>query len=287
MYPSPDDYDVSVRDRVYGRATTSSEGRRSIAVVLLAVSVFALITSLSCRQATEPHAATNLLQAGIVTLTDIDQMLVDDGPALRESVQQSEDAIVSIPGYPLDLAFTREEILQSTDSELRELILERSAAQVYADGVDAFDRTGEQSLRRFSIQGVLELGVGQLSESNFDRATFLALVSALGCTVFGAIAAATGSGWGRMRSVGMAAAAGALPGIVIFFLLRLVVGQIGDGDPFVASYRDITNAVLGVPLRNSIIVFSAGAVVVAASIVLARLERMTSPPPAAFADDDY
>ena len=287
MYPDADEYDVSARERVYGRATTSSEGRRSLVIVLLTVSIFVLIVSLSCRQATAPGPGRNILEAGLVTLVDIDQMIADDGPALRQFALESDDPQVVIPGYPLDIVFTREEVAGSTDAQLRELILERSSALLYAEGIEAFDRTGDQSLRRFSLQGLLEFGVRQVSRETHNRATIIMFVALVGCVIFGALAGGTGEGWGRMRSLGLSAAAGALPGILLFFLLRLIVGQMGGDDPFIAGYRDITNAALGVPLRNSIIVFVAGAMVVVISMGLSRLERTTSSGNATLVEDDY
>ena len=66
-----------------------------------------------------------------------------------------------------------------------------------------------------------------------------------------------------MKSVGFAAIAGSVPALLLFFLLRLVAGAIGGDDPFIDGYREITTSVLGVPLRNAVIVFIAGVTVVA------------------------
>ncbi len=268
---------MSVRDRVYGRATSSRDGRRSFVGVLLAVSVFVLVTSVSCRQVTAPGPARNLLESGIVTLTDIDQFIADDGPALRQFALESQEPTVEVAGYPLDIVVTRDEVLNSSDEQLRTILLERSSALIYAEGLGAFDRTGEQSLRRFSLQGLLELGVSQVSEDTHDRATLFSAIALAACAVLGAILAATGEGWGRMRSVGVAVTTGAVPVLLIFIGLRFMAGAIGGGDPFVAGLRDITESALSVPVRNALIVIAAGLVVIAASFVLARLERMLTP----------
>ncbi|MGE0600363.1 MAG: hypothetical protein AB7J35_14525 [Dehalococcoidia bacterium] len=277
MYPDELDPDVSVRERVYSSATSSREGRRSIAVALLTICVFVFIISLSCRQSTAPGPARNVLESGIVTLTDIDQMLADEGDSIREAASASESDNITIPGYPLDIVLTRSEITTSSNEELRGLILERSSALIYAEGISAFDRTGEQSLRRLSIQGLLELSLSQVSQSTHDRAGLIAMISLLGIGACGAIVAATGTGWGRMRSLGMAATAGAIPVVLMFVLLRLIVGQLGGDDPFVADYRDVTKAALGVPVRNGLVVFAAGVVVIAFSLILPRLEALLWP----------
>ncbi len=287
MYPRDDYQEIGVRDRVYGSATSSNEGRRSIVVVLLSVSVFILVLSVSCRQTTASGPARNVIEAGVVNLTDIDQLIADEGPALRQAALESSDENVSIAGYPLDVVLSRDEILKSSDGQLRDLILERSSALIYAEGVDAFDRTGESSVRRFSLQGVMQLGVGQVSEGNHSRATFFALLGLAGCVLFGVVTAATGQGWGRMRAIGFAAAAGAVPVVLLFFLLRLMAGAIGGGDPFEDALRDILIAVLTVPIRNGLVVVGAGAAVVLGAVVLGRVEHAVTGPENFQEDADY
>lgn len=286
MYPAPDDYDLDVRDRVYGRATSSSEGRRSIVVVLLSVSVFILVFAVSCRQVTAEGPARNIIEAGLVSLTDLDQLLADEGPALRQAALESQDHGISFDGYPLDIVLTRDEVLKSSDAQLRDIILQRSSALLYADGVDAFDRTGSGSVRRFSLQGAMEMAIGQVSETNHSRATLFALAGLAGCVAFGVVTAATEQGWRRMRALGMAAAAGAVPVVLMFFGARALVGAVGGGDPFEDSLRDTAVAGLTVPLRNGVIVLIAGIVVVAGAVVLGRLDRMVSPAEAP-GDADY
>jgi len=288
MYPSPRDAEPSVRDRVYRQATSGHDGRRSFAAVLLAVAVFLLVVSVSCRQVTEPGNARHLIEGGIASLTDIDRLLEDQADTLRLAAASSEADTLDIPGYPLDIVVTNQEVIQSSNTELRAIILERSSALVYAQGIDAFDRTGDQSIRRFSIQGLLEIGIGQLSESNHNRATLLAVVSLLATAALAAITAATSEGWGRMRSIGFAAAAGALPVILVVALLRLLVGSIGGDDAFLHDLRELAREALAVPLRNGLIVGAAGLVLVVAAIVLGRVERIVSPPPPEHIEDlDY
>jgi hypothetical protein len=279
------DWQESNHDRIYDRATTSGEGRRSFAVVAFAVSVFMLLSSVSCRQVTAIGPAKNVLESGLVTVTDIDQFIADEGPALRQFARESDKSTVVIPGYPLDVVVNRDDVIKSDDAQLRAIILERSAALVYAEGLDAFDRTGKQSIRRVSLQGLLELAVEQISASNHTRANVLAALSLLALTVFGAITLATAQGWGRMRALGLAVVAGSLPVLVLSYLLRLFVGAVGGDDPFVAGLRDISKSTLSVPIRNSLVVLVAGVLLIAMSVVLARVDRMSSPASEPVEDD--
>lgn len=274
-----DEYDrSSLRDRVYGQATVTHEGRRSLLGSLLAVSVFLLLISLSVRQVTAPANAVGVLQSGIAVVTDINQLVADDAPRARELARNSDEQVFALPSYPLDIALSREELLDLENGQLTELLLQRSAALVYADGLDAFDRTGEQSFNRFSSQGLIELAVSQVSQSTHDRATFATILFALATAGFAALLAASAEGWGRLRGFGLATVVGALPGVLIFGALYWVVGTLGGGDPFEADLREITRAVFQVPLRNFFVVTITGAVMVAASFGFSILDRRLTHP---------
>lgn len=272
--PRDAEYDYSPRDRFYDG---SGDGRRSFVAVLLAFFVFVLVVSVSCRQVTSPGPARNMIEAGLVTLTDIDQLIADDGPALRQLAENSNETVIAVPGYPLEVALTREEVLNSSDAELRQLLLDRSSGLVYAEGLKAFDRTGEQEVRRVSVQGLLELGVSQVSESTHDRATLLALFGLAGAMVCTVLVAAMGEGFSRMRTVGVAVAIGAAPAVLLSFVVRLIVAEIGGDDAFVSGLREIAQSALYVPLRNSAVAAIAGLVVVLVAIVLSQVERRMAP----------
>lgn len=280
-----DEYDrTSLRDRVYGQATVTHEGRRSLVGSLFVISIFLLLVSFSVRQVTAPGNATGVLQSGIAVVTDVNQLVADDAPRARDLARNSDDQVFALPGYPLDIALSRSELLDLDNEQLTGLILERSAALVYADGLRAFDRTGEQSFNRFSSQGLIELAVSQVSQSTYDRATIASLIFALATAAFGALLTASAEGWGRLKGLGLATAVGAVPGVLVFGALYWIVGRLGGGDPFESDFREITRAVFQVPLRNFGIVVVTGAVMVAGSLGFSfldrRLTRAAPEPPA-------
>ncbi|MEO7651776.1 MAG: hypothetical protein ABIZ80_15025, partial [Bryobacteraceae bacterium] len=93
----------SHRDRIYGSATSGRDGRRALAGILLAASVFLLVGAISVRQVTEPRYAHDLLESGIAVTTDIDPVISENHEALRQLVQASSSATFTIPDYPLDI----------------------------------------------------------------------------------------------------------------------------------------------------------------------------------------
>lgn len=268
----PDQYKRELlQERVYGDAT-HGDGRRSLLGALFAVSLFLLILSLSVRQVTAPSNAMVMLESGIAVLTDVDRLIEDEGPQLRLLAENSRDDVFELPGYPLDVAVDREE-LELPDAELRDRVLSRSAALVYAEGIDAFDRTGEQRINRLSSEGLLEMAVAQVSETTYDRATLGTIVFGLTTAALGALFVASSHGWGRMRGLGFATAAGALPGVFLFAFFSWAIGQLGGNDGFMEDIREITRWGARAPLRNFGIVFIAGATIAVAGMVLGFAEK--------------
>ncbi len=280
--------DESLRARVYGTATGGRDGRRSLLAALLAVSLFLLIAALSARQVTAQENAVPLLRAGVAVVTGVDRLIETDAERWREAAAATDNETITLPGYPLDVAISRDELLRSDNPGLVKLVLDRSAALVYADGLDAFDRTGEQSLDRFSAQGALELAVGQLSQDTHDRAGTVTGVAALLSAVFGALFAASSTGWTRLRGPGLAAALAAVPALLLFGGAWWVAGRLGGSDPFVSELREISRAAFEVPVRNALVLLVAGIAIVLTAVLLSRLERRAfEPEPVPAAEEEF
>jgi len=273
VYPTEAEDRASLRDRVYGDATAPSEGRLSLVASLCAICLFLLVVSLSVRQVTAPTHALPVLESGIAVVTDVNQLVADQAPPAREQAQTSSDQFFTLPGYPLDVALSRSELLGLGDEQLAALLLQRSAALVYAEGLGAFDRTGEQSFDRFSSQGLVELAVGQVSRSTHGRATTAAIFFLLATALFAILLVIIAAGWTRLRGLGVAIAVGAVPGLLIFAGLSRLVGNLGGADPFESDLREISSTVLRVPVRNFGIVVITGLMLVTASYVLPLIER--------------
>lgn len=279
------EYVQSARERIYGRAASSREGRASLAVMALAVSVFLLIGAVSARQITGPGPARNILEAAVAVATEIDQVIAEDHEALRQMAESSDAASFTIPDYPIDVSLTRDEILNSSDAQLRGLILERSSGLIYASGLDAFDRTGNQSFSRFSSLGMLEFAVGQVSAANHDRANALAIAFLLAVAATACFALLAGEGWRRLRAVGLGTLIGALPGVALFGLLWFIAGRVGGQNDFASDLRDIVQATLRAALRNYVVGLVLGAVLAAFGIGFGMAESRLATIPGRLDDE--
>ncbi|MCK9518807.1 MAG: hypothetical protein M0R74_07275 [Dehalococcoidia bacterium] len=242
-------------------------------IAFLAIALFLLVVSVSCQQATERTEAMDLLEAGVATLTEVDLVVAEHRDELRQLVGATDDPTVPIPGYPLDVQLTRNEALNATDDQLRGIILERSALLVYEDGIDAFDRTGSQSIGTLSSEGLLQTLVGQLSETTNQRAE-IATWLFLALTAIAAVAVVIRShDFRRVRNLGVGILCAAIAGLVLVGGVRFLIGQVGGNDPFVEELRRLIDDLAAVPFRNFVVISVLGVFVVLLAPVLQLLAR--------------
>lgn len=263
------------RDRLRPRHDDSGVPPYTFAFGILLI---LLVGSLSFWQVTAPTPARRVIEAGIVSLTDIDRVLAEHHDELKALATASSGRAFSIPGYPIAVYVSRDELLQLPPAELRALILERSSALVYVQGLRAFDRTGGQSLSLFSAEGGLELLVGQLSADSHDKATIATGVLAALTALVAISLVFKAEGMRRVRSLGEAALPAGILGLVATVGIREIIALFGGDAPFEVEMRGIVRTTAEVPMRNFIVLAIAGAVLLVAGMALALLERVLPGP---------
>lgn len=274
LEPAPDPR-AAARERLLAELAEPGAGRRSLVGVLLAIAAFVLAVSVAAWQVTDEATALPMLRAALASLTDIDTVVAEEGEALRSQAQRQGAGALEVPGYPLPIALEAREVAGASDAQLRTMLLDRSAALVYAEGLRAFDRTGEQAIDRFSMEGLLEAAAGQLSGRVHDRAGYVAALAAVVCGLLGALLAVLGDGWARMRAPAAAVGLGGVGAAGLSLAAWAIAGQVGGGDVFMQDLRTIIQAALGAGVRNGAILAAAGLAVAAASWGLEVAERRT------------
>ncbi|MFN0146856.1 MAG: hypothetical protein ACKVT1_10110 [Dehalococcoidia bacterium] len=265
---------VSPRDRIRERPAHSYDGSKSLYAIMLAAVLLLLVAAISLGQVTTREHATRLLQAGIATLTDVDQVIAENREGLRQLAEAGEGPTVSFPGYPIPVEFRRAEALSGTNEQLRAAVLERSSTQVYEEGLGAFDQTGQQSLGTFSTQGLIRLIVGQLSQKTHDRASLASLVLGVLAGLGGLTVALKNHGYVRLRALGLSALGAAVVGVALVAATRLLATNFWPDDPFGDDLAGIVTKVMEVPLRNYTVLGAAGLVLTVAGLIFqAAAER--------------
>lgn len=257
---------------------------------LLGVLLFLLVGALALWQVTAARPARNVLEAGIVALTGIDTVLAENERELREFARASDQRTFVIPGYPLPVQLTRDEVLELERPELREVVLERSSAIIYRDGLDAFDRTGSQSLNTLSSEGLLEVAVGQLTEDAHGRATLVVSVLAVLAALAALAVAFKANGYRKVTTLGAAALPAGIAGAAFTFAAGWLAGQVAGDDDFARDLREVVDAVVDVPLRDFAVLAGLGLALIVTGVlfsVAARMVPAAGPGPAYGRYDEY
>lgn len=272
-----DSYPSEFRQRRFADFEREGRGQRTtLFTAAFGLSLFFFVLALSARQSTSEGAANRLLESGISSITEVDLVLAERTDEIHQFAASSGESSFAVPGYPLSVRITREESALPR-SQLRTIVLQRSAALVYVEGLRAFDKTGKQSLGIVSAEGALRLAAGQLSEESNDRATVATLVLAVLMAALAAMVLARGEGYGRLRALGVAVLVGAAPGVLFAVLIRLGVRQVGDDDPFMSDLQSILDALVSVVLRNFVVMTVLGAVLTVSPTVMRLVEEQVVP----------
>ena len=244
--------------RIIPRAHSGGSEGEAPAAFLFALLVFFLVAFLSVWQLTQESRARTMIEAGVVSATDIDRLLDDDYQRLQDFAATSDDETFAIPGYPLDIVVSSEEVTSSTQEEFRAILLQRSSAAIFNDGARAFDTSGEQTIGRFSSEGALRMVVNGLTGSWHTIARWMALILAFAAAATALYVLRREDGHRRFVLLGGFTAGAGILGCVSIFATRWLVGGFGGNDPFSSDLREIANSALSVPMTNFVVVTGAG-----------------------------
>lgn len=240
------------------RAHTGGGEGETPAALLFAILVFFLVAFLSIWQLTEQSRALTMIEAGIVSATDIDRLIEDDFDDLQVFAENSDEEIFAVPGFPVDVVVTADEVTESTPEEFRQILLTRSSQAVYDSGAEAFDTSGNQTIGRFSAEGGLQFALNGLTGSWHGLSQWAALIFTFAAAAAALYVLRREDGHRRFVLLGAFTAGAGLFGCLTVFGVRWFVGNLGGDDPFSADLREIANAALSVPMTNFVVVTGAG-----------------------------
>ncbi len=265
----------ALRERVYGevRRDTSRGGRIALATGLIALGIFLLIWTVSAYQVTEPHRTAGIIEQGVVSVTDVDRYLAEELPALRDAAEDDPGGVHELPGFPLPVALSGEELLGGSDEQVRNIVVTRASARVYSDGLSAFNNENAQSFPLLSAENAVDTFLGLLTGPFHNQAGIASIVFAGIVGVFIVVAAASDPRPGVLRTIGGALFAGSLAGLVLSAALVYLLGRTGGSDVFTAEMTGIAETIAQVPRRNFFVTTVFSGMLFVAGIGLSVLER--------------
>jgi hypothetical protein len=221
---------------------------------VLALSVFALLVALSLAQFASSDTSHKILRRAVAILTEIDPFLADNESELHTLAAQAPEEGISLPDYPVQVTLTAAEA-SLPEQELRELLLDRSAARIYEQGMSAFEEEGRAAdIGVFSSAGAVKYSLGMLEDDTYDSLR-LVVGGLAGLALLLAIALVLLTrGYGRLAALGAAVSLGALPFLVLAVTARFVLrlASEGEGDYLVVQLLELGKDMAWLPIRNGI-----------------------------------
>lgn len=230
-----------------------------------------LLVSLQLFQMTAEGSSKRTLRRAVAALAEIDPLLDRNYDDLRQRAGAiGPGEAVELRDFPVAVPLTKDEVLNSSKPQLRDLLLDRSADIMYARGSGALrapDASG-QDVGPFSVAGIADNGLGFLRSRNHDVLGVLTFVFAGLCAALGVTLAALCRGFGRLASVGAvvltASAPMLLAGIGARFYMRIVSGS--DKEYFQREFLQIGQGLAWIPIRDGIAFTVLGAALLAIGV---------------------
>lgn len=251
-----------------------------IAALLTAV-LAALFVLIAAVQLSSEGTGTRAQRRSVATLAEIDRLLPGIEAELDHANVPSGET-VQVPGFPIPVQLTSDEARMLRGAELRERILDSSAALLYEDGMGnwaAADRDGVQRIERVSAAGAIKTGLGLAGDSWNTR--FLA-----GAVLLGVLALLLAAGlmvairdWNmRLVALGSVVIAAGLPCLAAAIAVRFAFKTAQtDADPFVTEMLDLGIDAVWVPIRDYLTLSALGFVVAGLGALGAWLQGRTTP----------
>lgn len=259
---------------------SSPEERRNITKWMAGFAAFFALTlallTLQMFQATSESTAHTSLVRATAALAELNLLLDHHYDELRTQAEAaSADDVLALEDYPIVVELSRDDVLNSTRDELRIIILDRSADELYADGADVLRELsdGTSGTGRFSASGVAKTALDFQMERTHQRIGIVMLVLfVIALLLCGATALAC-RGWGRLGALGVLLASSSATvlaaGLIAYGYAEATTSQ----DAVRAAFLENTTDLAIIPIRNGLAGLMAGLAIVAIAIASNALAR--------------
>jgi hypothetical protein len=253
--------------------TSTGRGRRWAIAFVFFCAFAGLLGALVLFQLTSEGVSERTLRRATAALTEVDVLVARNYDALQAEAEAAPPGSrVTLPDYPIDVALTREDVLGRSPDEVRDLVLDRSAARLYEDGTAALRERAEAQgdVATFSVGGLTDRWLGFHRERNYDVMLIVVVAMSAACAALAAVLAISSRGFGRLASVGAVVLAASLPWLLFGVAVRLFTAAAGgDG----AEYIDRELLAIGeelalIPIRIGAAFAVLGLVLLVAGLLL-------------------
>jgi len=235
---------------------------------LLTLDLAVLLFVLSFANVTSEGTAKRALGHSLAILLEVDALLDDRYESLRLEASQTEEESLTLPGLPLDVSFTPEEVLAGDREAFRALLLSRAADLVHEEGVGAM-RTDDSDPALLSTQGAVADGMDFLRPTPHRVLSILTIALAAAAGVLALALGLVSHGYGRVVALALSALLAATPFLILAVAVRFALRLAADSDDYlVREFVELAQELMWAPIRNGMIfTLGAGLTLVAGSLL--------------------
>ncbi len=277
LAPAAARYEIS-EPILAGDASAGRNGLKWLVGVLFFVTLCATLASLQLFQLTAEGPAKRALRRSVAALTEIDPLIDRNYDDLQQRAASAAPADqLQLREFPIDVPLSREQAMNASKQELRELLLQRSSDVMYDNGTAPLrsSASGKGSVGMFSIGGLTDHGLGFLRSRNHDilgGLTFvLAALSAFLCVTLVVLC----RGFGRLAAVGAVVLAASA--VVLGFAILARISMNGGDEYLQREFYAIGRSLVWIPIRNGIAFTLLGALMLVTGVGLAKWSDARDP----------
>lgn len=240
---------------------------------LLVLDLVALLFALSFANVTAEGPAKRGLRYSLAITFEIDSYADDHYELLRQQAAETDQPI-TLPGLPLDIAVTPDELLANDRDGFRTLVLDRAADIVHAEGASALRQDGGSGTTLADPQDAVAAGMDFLRPRPhiaLMRTTF-ALAAVAGLLAAWLWLALRSYVW--FAAIGLSAVLAAVPFLLLAVAVRYGFRVAADGvdDYVVREFVTLGQEFTWAAVRNGMIFAVGGATTLVAGSVLSTLD---------------
>lgn len=238
---------------------------------LLILDLVLLLIVLALANVTAEGPAKRTLAQSVAILTEVDALLDANYDSLREEAALSGGDL-TLADFPIDVAFTPEEVLASDRDSFRDLLLARAADRVHQDGVATFRVDRDANIRLISTEGTLRAAMDIMRPRPHRAATTLLYVFAAGAVALALGLVFATRGYGRMMALGLSVLLATTPVLITAVAMRFAFRLVADGvDDYLAQQIfELSQELAWAPIRNGIIFWAGGGILLVTGVILSR-----------------
>lgn len=239
---------------------------------LLVLDLLLLLLALSIAHVTAEGPAKRSLRQSVAILTEVDAFLDERWETFRAEAEQTsgQDERLTLPDFPVRVAFTPQEVLASDRETFRALLLTQAANRVYEEGMSAFQEEQEDDTGFLSLPGAVRNSMSFLRPTPHAVAVALTIALSAIAALLALGLVLRGRGYDRLLPLGVSVSLAALLFFCSAIALRFALRFSADGlDDYLAlEFLALGEELSWAPIRNGMIFGVGGGVLLALGATL-------------------